>query len=173
MKDSGGTLIATMASIFTIIAGSIGVYSYFEKYNQKITVLQDEYNQKIISLQNEIKMVQAIVTQIKDKTKGDPGPQGPIGPKGDPGPRGLTGPRGPKGDPGPQGSVGPMGESGPPGPIGPKGKKGESGITDFLETKKKVLQSDIVGTWVRHSGKKIYTEKLIMIFGFILQMTSE
>jgi hypothetical protein len=73
--------------------------------------------------------------------KGEKGDQGPPGPKGNNGPRGIPGPPG-KGEPGPEGKMGPPGPSGqrghpgkegpqgregPPGPKGAKGNQGEDG----------------------------------------------
>jgi hypothetical protein len=72
---------------------------------------------------------------------GNPGPQGPAGPKGDAGPQGLpgepgpageTGPAGPQGETGaqgPAGEAGPQGPAGEQGPVGPAGAQGEAGPT--------------------------------------------
>ncbi len=58
---------------------------------------------------------------------GEPGPQGPAGPRGETGPVGPRGEVGAKGDVGPQGPVGLRGETGPQGPIGPRGEMGPVG----------------------------------------------
>lgn len=49
----------------------------------------------------------------------------PRGEKGEPGPQGPEGPKGEKGDPGPQGEAGAPGKQGDPGPQGPKGDDGQ------------------------------------------------
>ena len=66
-----------------------------------------------------------------DELRGEPGIQGPEGPKGE---SGIQGPEGPKGEPGIQGIQGipglegPKGEQGTPGIQGPEGPKGTQGL---------------------------------------------
>ena len=63
----------------------------------------------------EIACLQIFSSNATVGKKGEPGEQGPAGPKGDTGEQGPTGPSGDKGDPGIQGSVGPKGDKGEPG----------------------------------------------------------
>jgi hypothetical protein len=65
-----------------------------------------------------------------ERTDGEPGPAGAIGPQGPPGPqgpRGFPGLPGPDGLPGGVGPAGPAGEVGTAGEPGPAGAEGEAG----------------------------------------------
>ena len=73
---------------------------------------------------------EAFLAAAHDDLKGDPGPQGPQGPKGDTGtqgPQGNTGPAGPQGEKGDTGARGPQGVQGEKGDTGPQGPKGDTG----------------------------------------------
>ena len=67
-------------------------------------------------------------TEIFINTAGEPGPQGPAGPKGDIGPAGPEGSIGSQGPAGPQGVAGAQGFQGLPGPAGAKGDTGAQGL---------------------------------------------
>ena len=47
MKIFESNIISIIASVLTIAGISIGVYSYLEKYNQRIQILQDEIKEQM------------------------------------------------------------------------------------------------------------------------------
>lgn len=145
MNESIKSNLALIASILTIAVMSIGGYKLYVGYQNQINSLESE----IVILKKRTIDITSSIYSIKEKTKGDIGPQGPIGPNGNQGATGPIGLRGPKGDQGIQGPEGPEGPSGKRGIKGPKGNNGESGLEAYIITKNKILQNDIEGNWVQ------------------------
>jgi len=148
------SILTIVGSLIAIPTVSIDIYKSFDEYKTQLIRLEN----KISKLESVIENQGSTIKRIRDKTKGDPGPQGIQGPKGDPGPRGLAGPRGPKGDAGPQGIQGEQGIRGEKGATGMKGNTGESGLKAYLKKKESILQSDIEGNWVSGSYRIYFTK---------------